>query len=54
MLQAGIPQEMAQNFVEMGTAVTSGILWEHFDAHKPAKKAATSLEEFAKEFAAKF
>ncbi|OOQ61444.1 NAD(P)H-binding protein [Mucilaginibacter pedocola] len=54
LLQAGIPEEMSKNFVEMGTAVRSGAIWEDFDAHKPAQKSAISLETFAEEFASRF
>ncbi|MEO6499445.1 MAG: NmrA family NAD(P)-binding protein, partial [Mucilaginibacter sp.] len=35
MAQAGLPEEMAKKYTEMGTAVKSGILWEDYDLHKP-------------------
>ncbi|GAA4335797.1 NmrA family NAD(P)-binding protein [Mucilaginibacter gynuensis] len=54
MLQGGLPAEMARNFVEMGTAVRSGILWQHYDAHKPATFGSRNFESFAQEFAAAF
>ena len=54
MLQGGVPEELARNFVEMGTAVRSGILWEDYDRHKPANTSSRRIEAFAKEFAARF
>ncbi|XZF15464.1 NAD(P)H-binding protein [Chitinophagaceae bacterium MMS25-I14] len=53
MLQAGLPQEIAHNFTEMGSALRKGILWEDFDRNKPEAKGRT-LEEFAQEFAVKY
>lgn len=52
--QAGLPAEIARNYVEMGTAVKSAILWEDYDKHKPAQFGKTKLEDFAAEFAEKF
>jgi uncharacterized protein YbjT (DUF2867 family) len=52
--QAGVPTEIARNYVEMGTAVRSAILWEDYDKHKPATFGKTKLEDFAVEFAGKF
>jgi uncharacterized protein YbjT (DUF2867 family) len=54
MLQAGLPPEISKNFVEMGTAIRNGILWEDYDAkgNKPSGK--IKLEDFAKEFAERF
>ena len=54
MLQAGLPEEMAKNFVEMGAAVRSGKLKEDYDKHKPIALAKTKLKEFAAEFAAAY
>lgn len=53
MVQAGLPEEIAKNYVEMGTAIRSGILWEDYDLHTP-KPGKIKLEDFAKEFAAAF
>jgi uncharacterized protein YbjT (DUF2867 family) len=53
MIDAGLPQEIAKNYVEMGTAIRSGVLWEDFNKNKPAFSA-IKLEDFAKEFAANF
>ena len=54
MLQGGLPPEIARNFVEMGTAVRSGVLWEDYDLHKPGLSGNHKLESFAKEFADRF
>jgi uncharacterized protein YbjT (DUF2867 family) len=54
MLQGGLPPEIARNFVEMGTAVRSGILWGDYDLHKPGLSGNHKLESFAKEFADRF
>ncbi|MDN5287552.1 MAG: NAD-dependent epimerase/dehydratase family protein [Mucilaginibacter sp.] len=54
MLQAGLPEEIARNFVEMGTAVRSGALWRDYDLNQPTITGKRKLEAFAKEFAIKF
>jgi len=54
MLQGGMPPEIARNFVEMGTAVRSGIIWQDYDLHKPLASGNRKLESFAKEFADRF
>lgn len=54
MIQAGLPEEMAKNYVEMGTAVRSGKLMEEYFSQKPHTLAKRKLEEFAVEFAARF
>jgi uncharacterized protein YbjT (DUF2867 family) len=51
MLQAGLPAEVSGKFVEMGTAIRSGILWGDYDAKKTIPTGKTKLEDFAKEFA---
>lgn len=53
MLQAGLPEAVAKNYVEMGDAMGSGLLSADFNLHKP-EAGDTKLAEFAKEFAAKF
>lgn len=50
--QAGVPPEMTRNFVEMGTAVRSGKIWEDYDKHRPALSGKVTLQDFAREFAA--
>jgi uncharacterized protein YbjT (DUF2867 family) len=54
MLQAGLPPEISKNFVEMGTAVRSGILWKDYDAKNTVPTGKIKLEVFAKEFEEKF
>ncbi|WP_367866265.1 NAD(P)H-binding protein [Pedobacter sp. WC2423] len=53
MIQAGLPVELARNYVEMGNAINSGVLWEDFKVNQP-EFSAIKLEDFAKEFAAAF
>jgi uncharacterized protein YbjT (DUF2867 family) len=50
MVQAGLPEEMAKNYTEMGNAVQSGIMMEDYWKQHPALEK-TKLEEFAKTFA---
>ena len=54
MLQAGLPEPISKNFIEMNGAVRNGILWKDYDTkgNKPTGK--TKLEEFAKEFGERF
>jgi uncharacterized protein YbjT (DUF2867 family) len=54
MVQAGLPENMAKNYVEMGAAMRSGKMWEDFLNHRPAQFGKTKLEDFAKDFAAAF
>ena len=54
MLQAGLPPEIARTYIEMGNAVSKGILWDDYNANKPAEFGSTKLEDFAVEFAGKF
>jgi len=54
MLQNGLPPEIARNFVEMGTAIRSGVLWEDYDQNQPKVKGSIKLEAFAEEFADRF
>ena len=54
LLQAGLPPEASRNFVEMGTAVRKGILWEDYDAKNTKPTGKIKLEDFAKEFAGTF
>jgi len=54
MLQNGLPPEMARNFVEMGTAIRSGLLWGDYDQNKPKVPGIIKLEAFAQEFADRF
>ena len=51
MIQAGLSEEMAKNYVEMGTAVRSAILWEDFELQQIVPQGKTKLEDFAIKFA---
>ena len=50
MTGAGVPAELARNFVEMGTAIRSGEMFADYKKHK-VELGPTKLEDFAKEFA---
>jgi uncharacterized protein YbjT (DUF2867 family) len=52
MKQAGLPELMAERFVEMGSAIRSGIMWEDHQDHPPQTHGKTKIEDFAKQFAA--
>lgn len=51
MVGAGLPAEMARNYVEMGTAIRSEILWEDFEAKGIVPVGKIKLEDFAAHFA---
>jgi uncharacterized protein YbjT (DUF2867 family) len=51
MVQSGLPEEPAKNYVEMGNSINSGMLWEHYLQNKPRVFGRIKLEDFAKEFA---
>ena len=52
-LGAGLPEEVAQNYTEMGVAIRTGLMFEDYQKHRPAPSP-VKLEDFAKEFAAAF
>jgi uncharacterized protein YbjT (DUF2867 family) len=54
MTSAGMSAAIANTYVEMGTAINSGILFEDFETHKPAEWGQIKLNDFAKEFAAAY
>lgn len=54
MLQAGVPQEMAELYTEMGRGIRTGIVQKDFIEHGSVVEGEIKLEEFAKEFADKF
>lgn len=54
MVGAGLPEEMAKKFVEMGGAMRSGKMWEDFLQHYPQVLGKTKLEDFANAFAAAY
>ncbi len=51
MLQAGLSNEVATNYTEMGTAMASGEMSADYTQHTPAK-GKISFSDFAKEYAA--
>ncbi len=51
MLQAGLPEEIANNYTEMGAAMHSGKMLAHYFANKPAQLGKTKLTDFAAQFA---
>jgi uncharacterized protein YbjT (DUF2867 family) len=53
MITAGLPEEAATNYTEMGVAIRTGIMFEDYKKHVPALSP-TKLEDFAKEFAAAY
>ncbi len=54
MLQAGMPEEIAENFTEMGAAMRSGEMGADYLKHKPSKFGKIKLEDWAQEFAAAY
>lgn len=54
MTQAGLPEEVAKNFVEMGAALHSNVMAEDYWKHRPERFGKTKLEAFAKRFASAY
>lgn len=54
MLQAGLPQEMAELYTEMGLGLRTGVVQKDFKDHGSAVDGSVKLEEFAQEFSAQF
>ena len=52
MMQAGLPENVAKNYTEMGHAMHDGSMFEDYWKHHPEKLGKTKLEDFAKTFAA--
>jgi uncharacterized protein YbjT (DUF2867 family) len=52
MLQAGVPEEIAKNYAEMGAAMRSGEMASDYLKNKPSEFGKTKLEDFAPVFAA--
>ncbi|MDQ6609532.1 MAG: NAD(P)H-binding protein [Bacteroidota bacterium] len=48
---AGLPDEIAKNYTEMGSAIRSGAMQEDYWNHKPKNLGKVKLEDFAKQFA---
>lgn len=54
MLQAGLPQDMAELYVEMGAGMKTGTVQRDFTEHGSPVTGSVKLEEFAREFASQF
>ena len=52
MLQAGVPEEIARNYTEMGAAMRSGEMDSDYLKNKPSVFGKTKFEAFAPVFAA--
>ena len=52
MTQAGLPEEVAKNYAEMGAALRSNAMAEDYWQHRPETFGKIKLEDFAKRFAA--
>ncbi|MCW3117484.1 MAG: NAD-dependent dehydratase [Chitinophagaceae bacterium] len=52
MVQAGLPQEIAKNYAEMGNALHTGAMTEDYWKNHPSKFGKIKVEDFAKTFAA--
>ncbi|QXU47507.1 NAD(P)H-binding protein [Chryseobacterium sp. D764] len=54
MLQAGLPEDMAHLYVEMGRGIRTGVVQKDFIDHGSPVTGNVKLEDFAKEFSSKF
>lgn len=54
MIQAGLPEEVAKNFVEMGHSSQSGEMFVDYWKNHPAKLEKRKIEDYAKTFAAAY
>lgn len=54
MIQAGLPEPMAKSYVEMGAAIRSRKLFEHYFNNRPSSMGKIKLRDFAIEFAQAF
>jgi len=54
MTGAGLPEDISKNYVEMGAAIRSGLIWDDFDLDKAELIGKTKLEDFAVKFAAAY
>jgi uncharacterized protein YbjT (DUF2867 family) len=53
MLQSGLPEEIAKNYVEMGNAIHTGYMFEDYWKHRPVL-GKIKLEDFATRFKAAY
>jgi uncharacterized protein YbjT (DUF2867 family) len=51
MTQAGLPEEVAKNYVEMGNSINTGIMSEDYWKNHPGQLGQIKLADFAKVFA---
>jgi uncharacterized protein YbjT (DUF2867 family) len=51
LLQAGLPEEIAKNYIEMGAAMRSGEMASDYNENRPAVFGKTKLEDYATTFA---
>jgi hypothetical protein len=51
-VQAGLPEEVARNYAEMGSALHTNEMAEDYWKHRPDTLGKTKLEDFAQQFAA--
>ena len=51
MTEAGLPEEVAKNYTEMGAAMRTGEMGSEYEKHKPSATGIIKLEDFAKDFA---
>lgn len=54
LLQAGLPEEVARNYAEMGNSIRNGAFMEDYQLKRPAQLGKTKLEDFAVAFAAAY
>jgi uncharacterized protein YbjT (DUF2867 family) len=54
MTDAGLPDDIAKNYAEMGAAIRSGIIWGDFDLDNAELIGKTKLDDFAVKFAAAY
>lgn len=52
MLEAGLPEEIAKNYTEMGAAINKGIMLEDYWKNRPGSLGNIKLEDFSTKFAA--
>lgn len=48
---AGMQPEIAAGLTEMGASINSGLLYEHYNLHKPAIMGKVKVKDFSKDFA---
>jgi uncharacterized protein YbjT (DUF2867 family) len=54
LVQAGLPEELARNYTEMGTAMRSGKMFEDYHTQNSVPTGKVKLSDFAKEFASAY